>query len=198
MQLLAPKWAPAAHFRDSVGKSSICVSEYEARSVYPSRTDIFGWVRLTRTERRSRDILCSWRSTTRCSNTCAKRVMPRSPSLSTRSRGWSAALPTSATKYPAWWGNEAGAGHHVQAKAWLNSGREVESVDLAEDVWSSVPLAGDGVRDWHGEMSGRNNKSRFPVHRSVSGDTIQHGRHSVGLVITRTATEWVLVGDCGE
>ena len=41
------------------------------------------------------------------------------------------ALPTSATKYPAWWGNEAGAGHHVQAKAWLNSGREVESVDLA-------------------------------------------------------------------
>jgi hypothetical protein len=40
-------------------------------------------------------------------------------------------LPASATKYPAWWGNDAGAGGHVQAKAWLNSGREVESVDIA-------------------------------------------------------------------
>jgi hypothetical protein len=40
-------------------------------------------------------------------------------------------LPVSATKYPTWWANEAGAGGHVQAKAWLNSGREVESVDLA-------------------------------------------------------------------
>ena len=40
-------------------------------------------------------------------------------------------LPASATKYPAWWANEAGEGRHVQAKAWLNAGREVESVDTA-------------------------------------------------------------------
>jgi len=40
-------------------------------------------------------------------------------------------LPASATRYPTWWANEAGTGSHVQARAWLNSGREVESVDMA-------------------------------------------------------------------
>jgi hypothetical protein len=39
-------------------------------------------------------------------------------------------LPVSATKHRAWWVNEAGAGRQVHAKAWLNSGREVESVDM--------------------------------------------------------------------
>lgn len=39
-------------------------------------------------------------------------------------------LPTSATKYPAWWANEAEGGRHVQARAWLSAGREVEAVDL--------------------------------------------------------------------
>jgi hypothetical protein len=38
-------------------------------------------------------------------------------------------LPASATKYQAWWANEAPGGRHVQAVAWLNAGREVESVD---------------------------------------------------------------------
>lgn len=39
-------------------------------------------------------------------------------------------LPTSATKYSVWWANQSGLGSHVQAKAWLDAGREVESVDL--------------------------------------------------------------------
>ena len=38
-------------------------------------------------------------------------------------------LPASASKYPAWWSNEAAGGRHVQSHAWLNAGREVESVD---------------------------------------------------------------------
>jgi hypothetical protein len=41
-------------------------------------------------------------------------------------------LPTSARKYPTWWTNEV-AGGHVQARAWLNAGREVESVDLRRE-----------------------------------------------------------------
>jgi hypothetical protein len=39
-------------------------------------------------------------------------------------------LPVSATKHRAWWANEVGDGRHVHSKAWLNSGREVESVDM--------------------------------------------------------------------
>ena len=38
-------------------------------------------------------------------------------------------LPPSAARQ-AWWGNER-EGRHVQAHAWLNAGREVESVDFA-------------------------------------------------------------------
>ena len=38
-------------------------------------------------------------------------------------------LPMSASTHPAWWANEAEGGRHVQARAWLNSGREVQSVD---------------------------------------------------------------------
>lgn len=40
-------------------------------------------------------------------------------------------LPTSAWEHPAWWANESEGGRHVQARAWLNAGREVESVDRA-------------------------------------------------------------------
>ena len=29
----------------------------------------------------------------------------------------------------AWWANESGGARHVQARAWLNAGREVEHVD---------------------------------------------------------------------
>lgn len=41
------------------------------------------------------------------------------------------ALPASATTHAAWWANEAAGGRHVQAHAWLNAGREVETVDRA-------------------------------------------------------------------
>jgi hypothetical protein len=40
-------------------------------------------------------------------------------------------LPASATKYSAWWNNEQLDTAHVQALAWLNAGRQVESVDRA-------------------------------------------------------------------
>ena len=40
-------------------------------------------------------------------------------------------LPPSAARYPAWWANEAAGSRHVQARAWLNAGREVERVDRA-------------------------------------------------------------------
>ena len=43
------------------------------------------------------------------------------------------ALPASARKYSAWWANEAEGGNHVQARAWLNAGREVESADLSHE-----------------------------------------------------------------
>lgn len=43
-------------------------------------------------------------------------------------------LPTSATKSKQWWENESTDGGHVQAKAWLNAGREVERVDLSGRV----------------------------------------------------------------
>ena len=39
-------------------------------------------------------------------------------------------LPASASKFKQWWENEAIGGRHVQAKAWLNAGREVEGVDV--------------------------------------------------------------------
>jgi hypothetical protein len=38
-------------------------------------------------------------------------------------------LPASASRYAAWWANEAEGGRHVQARAWLDAGREVHSVD---------------------------------------------------------------------
>ena len=40
------------------------------------------------------------------------------------------ALPTSATRSKQWWENESSGARQVQAKAWLNAGREVERVDL--------------------------------------------------------------------
>ncbi len=40
-------------------------------------------------------------------------------------------LPASATRWPAWWANEAAGSRHVQARAWLEAGREVEYVDRA-------------------------------------------------------------------
>ena len=40
-------------------------------------------------------------------------------------------LPASAERWPAWWANEAAGPRHVQARAWLDSGREVEAVDRA-------------------------------------------------------------------
>jgi hypothetical protein len=43
-------------------------------------------------------------------------------------------LPASATKFKQWWENESAGGRHVQARAWLNAGREVERVDLVERV----------------------------------------------------------------
>lgn len=38
-------------------------------------------------------------------------------------------LPASAIRHAAWWTNEAEGGRHVQAKAWMNAGREVVAVD---------------------------------------------------------------------
>ena len=39
-------------------------------------------------------------------------------------------LPASARRHSAWWSNDAGGGGSVQARSWLNAGREVESVDV--------------------------------------------------------------------
>lgn len=38
-------------------------------------------------------------------------------------------LPPSAARSPGWWANDAGGSRHVQARAWLDAGREVEHVD---------------------------------------------------------------------
>ncbi|MGI8809411.1 MAG: DUF7662 domain-containing protein [Acidimicrobiales bacterium] len=40
-------------------------------------------------------------------------------------------LPASAATWPAWWANETAGSRHVQARAWLDSGRVIESVDRA-------------------------------------------------------------------
>jgi hypothetical protein len=40
-------------------------------------------------------------------------------------------LPQSATQHREWWSNEHGDTRHVPAKAWLNAGRQVDSVDRA-------------------------------------------------------------------
>jgi hypothetical protein len=40
-----------------------------------------------------------------------------------------AGLPISAYNHPAWWANESPGGHHVQAHAWLSSGRHVIALD---------------------------------------------------------------------
>jgi hypothetical protein len=49
-------------------------------------------------------------------------------------------LPASAAEHQAWWANESEGGRHVQARAWLNAGREVERVDQATGrVWFSAP-----------------------------------------------------------
>lgn len=37
-------------------------------------------------------------------------------------------LPVSAVRHQAWWSNEV-AGSHVQARAWMEAGREVVAVD---------------------------------------------------------------------
>lgn len=52
-------------------------------------------------------------------------------------------LPASAVKHTAWWANEAEGGRHVQARAWMNAGREVESVDWAA---RRVRFTGEGWR----------------------------------------------------
>ena len=47
-------------------------------------------------------------------------------------------LPASATTHSAWWHNEV-AGSHVQARAWIEGGRQVDRVDLnAQRVWFSA------------------------------------------------------------
>jgi hypothetical protein len=38
-------------------------------------------------------------------------------------------LPASATRYAGWWSNVGSDSTHVQSAAWMNAGREVESVD---------------------------------------------------------------------
>ena len=43
-------------------------------------------------------------------------------------------LPATATKSRAWWSNDASGPQHAQARAWLNAGREVESVDVNRGV----------------------------------------------------------------
>jgi len=49
-------------------------------------------------------------------------------------------LPAAARRYQAWWSNEGAGTQHVQARAWMNSGREVESIDrAAERVRFSAP-----------------------------------------------------------
>jgi hypothetical protein len=40
-------------------------------------------------------------------------------------------LPVSATTSKQWWENEPSGGRHVQARAWLNSGRHVDKVELS-------------------------------------------------------------------
>ncbi len=40
-------------------------------------------------------------------------------------------LPASAERWPAWWANETAGSRHVQARAWLDAGREVEHADRA-------------------------------------------------------------------
>lgn len=49
-------------------------------------------------------------------------------------------LPASATAHTAWWANEAEGTRHVQAKAWIDAGREVVAVDRrARRVRFSAP-----------------------------------------------------------
>jgi hypothetical protein len=38
-------------------------------------------------------------------------------------------LPRSATLHREWWSNEEGDTRHMQARAWLNAGRNLDSVD---------------------------------------------------------------------
>lgn len=40
-------------------------------------------------------------------------------------------LPASAATWPGWWANDTTGSRHVQARAWLGAGREVEIVDRA-------------------------------------------------------------------
>ena len=54
-------------------------------------------------------------------------------------------LPASASAQPAWWANEAEGGRHAQARAWLNAGREVESVDR-----TGQPVVFSAARWLHG------------------------------------------------
>jgi hypothetical protein len=43
-------------------------------------------------------------------------------------------LPASALTRRSWWGNDAAGPQNVQARAWLNAGREVDSVDLDRGI----------------------------------------------------------------
>jgi hypothetical protein len=49
-------------------------------------------------------------------------------------------LPSSAYRHQEWWSNETD-GRHVQARAWLDAGMQVESVDLAARRVRLVRLA---------------------------------------------------------
>jgi hypothetical protein len=50
-------------------------------------------------------------------------------------------LPASAYRYPAWWGNDP---THVQARAWLDVGLQVETVDFDRQVVAFSPGQEDG------------------------------------------------------
>jgi len=43
-------------------------------------------------------------------------------------------LPASARRSQAWWSNEGQGTQHVQARAWMNAGRDVESVDRGAEL----------------------------------------------------------------
>ena len=48
-------------------------------------------------------------------------------------------LPPAARKFRPWWGNEK-EGAHVQAKAWMNAGWEVDSVDLSRELVTFIRI----------------------------------------------------------
>jgi len=56
-------------------------------------------------------------------------------------------LPASASRYPAWWANEAG-GSHTHARAWLGAGRRTRAVDVNAGtiVFTRVAPEGQSVQ----------------------------------------------------